>query len=137
MTKKVNTLDHETTVLDAAKVMAADSTFGGYVVILKQGKPIGILTERDIVNKMLAQDLDSSQTKVTEVMSTPLARVDPDDDLLQASKLMNEKQVCKLLVVRDDIIYGIITANAIAQRCSDYVDKSIQDIIRWTAPLGI
>ena len=70
-------------------------------------------------------------------MSTPLVIIDPDDDLLQASKLMKEKRVHKLPVVRGDIIYGIITAQKIAQHCDDYVDQSIKDIVRWTAPLGI
>ena len=60
-----------------------------------------------------------------------------DDDLLKVSKLMSERDVRKLLVVKDDIIYGIITAKDIAQRCGDYVDRSVRDIIRWTAPLGI
>ena len=70
-------------------------------------------------------------------MSTPLITIDPNDDLLSASKLMREKNVRKLVVMKGEIVYGIITAQDVAQRCGDYVDRSVRDIIRWTAPLGI
>ena len=61
MTKEVNTIDHEATVFEAAQVMAADPEFEGYVVILEKGKPKGILTERDIVNKVIAQKLERAR----------------------------------------------------------------------------
>ena len=137
MTKEVHTIDSDATVIDAAKQIAADETYEGYVVVLKKGKPVGMVTERDIVNKVLAMELDPKNTIVTDIMSTPLVTVDPDDDLLQASRLMQEQNVRKLLVMRNEIIYGIMTAKDIAQRCGDYVDRSVRDIIRWTAPLGI
>ena len=70
-------------------------------------------------------------------MSKPLILIDPDDELLEASKKMQEHKIRKLIVMRDNIVYGIITANDIARRCGDFVEKSIKDIIRWTAPLGI
>jgi predicted transcriptional regulator len=70
-------------------------------------------------------------------MSTPLKTVDPEDDLLKASRVMKEQNVTKLIVVREDIIYGIITAKIISQNVQDYVDRSIRDIIRWTSSLGI
>jgi hypothetical protein len=50
---------------------------------------------------------------------------------------MKEQNVRKLVVVRDNIIYGIITARIISQNVQDYVDRSIRDIVRWTASLGI
>jgi predicted transcriptional regulator len=70
-------------------------------------------------------------------MSSPLVTIDPDDDLLKATQVMKEQNVRKLVVVRDDIIYGIITAKKISQNVQDYVDRSIRDIVRWTASLGI
>jgi len=137
MTKEVHTINSEATVIDAAKQIASDEKYEGYVIVLKKSKPLGMVTERDIVNKVLAAGLDPYKTLVTEIMSTPLVTIDPDDDLLKASRLMQEQNVRKLLVIRDEIIYGIMTAKNIAQRCGDYVDRSVRDIIRWTAPLGI
>jgi CBS domain-containing protein len=137
MTKEVNTLTQNTTVAAAAKKMVADENYEGYVIVLQKGKPMGILTERDIVNKVVAGELDPSKTHVATVMSTPLVTIDPDEDLLKASQVMKEQNVRKLVVVRDDIIYGIITAKGLSQNFQDYVDRSIRDIVRWTASLGI
>ena len=103
----------------------------------EKGKPKGIVTEKDLVNKVIVGGLDPAKTSVSEIMSTPLITVDPEDDLLKASQVMKEKNVRKLIVIRDEIIYGIITAKIISQNVQDYVDRSIRDIVRWTASLGI
>jgi CBS domain-containing protein len=137
MTKDVKTIDQETTVTETSKVMTADPNYQGYVIILFKGKPIGIVTERDIIHKIVAEERDPTKTKSSDIMSTPLITIDPDEDLLMASKLMQQHNVRKLAVVRDEIIYGVITAKNIAQQCSNYVEKSIKDIITWTPHFGI
>jgi len=137
MTRAVNTVDSDATVTTAARIMAADKDFEGYVIILQKGKPIGMVTERDLVNKVIVEGLDPAKTNVADVMSTPLITIDPDDDLLKATQIMKDQNVRKLVVVRDEIIYGIITAKKISQNVQDYVDRSIRDIVRWTASLGI
>lgn len=137
MIKEINTVDYDATVIDGAKVMAADKNAEGYVIVLKDGKPVGIVTERDMVHRALVKELDASKVKVSEIMSSPLIGVDPDDDLLKASELMHEHEVRKLVVMKEDIIYGIITVNDVSQHCGDYVDRSVRDIVRWSAPLGI
>ncbi len=137
MTKTVNTLDYNAMVMEAANIMAADTDYEGYVIILQKGKPIGMVTERDLVNKVIVGGLDPVKTSVADVMSTPLVTIDPDDDLLKATQVMKDRNVRKLVVVRDEIIYGIITAKKISQNVQDYVDRSIRDIVRWTASLGI
>lgn len=137
MTKEVNTIDYDATVTDAAKIMANDKNFEGYVITLKKGKPLGIVTERDIINKVLAKELNPSKTSVSEIMSTPLQTIEPNNDLLKAANLMSKYNVHKLVVIKNEIIYGIITAKNIAQSCGQYVDRSIKDIIRWSAPLNM
>jgi signal-transduction protein with cAMP-binding, CBS, and nucleotidyltransferase domain len=137
MTKELNTIEYNATVTDAAKVMAADNNAEGYVIILKNFKPIGIITERDIVNKVIAKDGDSSKTKISDIMSTPLITIDPNDDLLNASKVMRENNVRKLAVVKGDIIYGIITAKDIAQQGNKYVERTIRELLRWTTPFAL
>jgi CBS domain-containing protein len=137
MTKEVTTIDYDATASEAANMMAVDKDYKGYVIVLQKGKPKGIVTERDLVNKVIVGGLDPAKTSVSEIMSTPLITVDPEDDLLKASQLMKEQNVRKLIVIRDEIIYGIITAKIISQNVQDYVDRSIRDIVRWTASLGI
>ena len=137
MTKEVTTIDYDSTVSEAANLMATVKVYEGYVIVLQKGKPKGIVTERNLVNKVLVRGLDPAKTSVSKIMSTPLKTVDPEDDLLKASRVMKEQNVRKLIVVRDDIIYGIITAKIISQNVQDYVDRSIRDIIRWTSSLNI
>ena len=137
MTKEVHTIDYDTPVSEAANMMATDKDNEGYVIVLQKGKPVGIVTERDLVNKVLVGGLDPAKTSASDIMSTPLITVDPEDDLLKATQVMKEQNVRKLIVVRDEIIYGIITAKKISQNVQDYVDRSIRDIVRWTASLGI
>ena len=137
MTKEVTTIDYDANVTDAAKIMTVDKDYKGYVIVLQKGKPKGIVTEKDLVNKVIVGGLDPAKTSVSEIMSTPLITVDPEDDLLKASQVMKEQNVRKLIVIRDEIIYGIITAKIISQNVQDYVDRSIRDIIRWTASLNI
>ena len=137
MTKEVTTIDYDASVTDAAKIMTVDIDYRGYVIVLQKGKPKGIVTEKDLVNKVIVGGLDPAKTSVSEIMSTPLITVDPEDDLLKASQVMKQQNVRKLIVIRDEIIYGIITAKIISQNVQDYVDRSIRDIVRWTASLGI
>ena len=138
MEKEVSKINSEDTVLEAAKTMAeTDSGYQGYLIVLKDGSPVGIVTERDFVIKVLAKGVNASNTKVSTIMSEPLVVIDPDEDMLKASELMKEHSIRKLPVVRDGIIYGIITADGIAQKCGLYIDKTVRDIIRWSAPLGM
>ena len=134
MKKEINTITYDATITDAAKVMAADKNFEGYVIVLKKGKPLGIITERDIVNEVMAKEIDPSKVNLNEIMSTPLLTIDPDEDLLEASKLMRENNVRKLVVVKGESIYGVITAKDIAQHGNKYITRAIRDVLRWTVP---
>jgi len=129
------TINAEMTVAEAARVMASDENQEGYLIVFDVGKPLGIVTENDIVNRVVAKNLDPSKTKVTEIMSSPLITVDPDEDLLESSKVMLEHNVKKLVVMKEEIVYGIITAYDISQSCGRYVDKTIRDITRWTSAI--
>jgi len=136
MTKEVNTIDYDAKVTEAANLMTAGKGYEGYVIILQKGKPIGIVTERDLVNKVIVGGLDPATTRVSDVMSSPVITIDPEDDLLKAAQVMKERNVRKLVVVREEIIYGIITARNISHNVRDYVDQSIRDIVRWTGSVG-
>jgi CBS domain-containing protein len=133
MTKEVITIDLDTPVTDVARVMAADKNVGGYVVILEKGRPVGIITERDVVNKITAQGRSQSKTKASDIMSTPLITIDPDEDLLNASNMMKEHNISKLVVTKNEIIYGIITAKDIVYHSRNYVGDLITDLIRWNS----
>ncbi len=136
MIREFHTISSEASVVDAAASMAADVNQEGYAIVLEAGKPVGIITENDIVNKVVAKTLDPATTKVNQVMSSPLITIDPDIDLLEASEFMRKRGIRKLIVAREEIVYGVITASDIARACGNYVDKSVRDIVLWTAPLA-
>jgi CBS domain-containing protein len=136
MTKNVDTVDHKDSVFDAAKAMAQDPDAAGYVVVLAQGKPTGIVTERDIIHQVVAEQQNPSKTLVASIMSTPLITIDPDADFLTAPELMQKHNVSKLVVVKDDILYGMITAQVVAAQCTTYVHQTVHDMMRWTG-LGV
>jgi CBS domain-containing protein len=133
MAKPVITIDINDTVFEASEVMTQDPQANGYVVVLKQGKPTGIVTERDIVQKVVSKRLDPATISIASIMSTPLITIDPDADFLNAPELMKEHNISKLVVVKDDILYGVITAKVVGSQCNTYVNQAIQDVIRWTS----
>ncbi len=129
MRKTLNTITADATVLDATKIMGARS----YVIILEKGKPIGIVTERDIIDNVVVADREPNSVTVTEIMSTPIITIDPDEDLVTASNVMREHNITKLLVMRENIVYGIITDMIISRHFQSYVDRATRDIIQWSS----
>jgi predicted transcriptional regulator len=69
---------------------------------------------------------------VKEVMTAPLVTIGPDEDLMKASEIMHKNNLRRLAVEKSGIIYGIITASDIAQRCGEYVQKTVRDTMRWS-----
>jgi CBS domain-containing protein len=135
MNTDVPTVDEHTSVIEAAKII--DKSSSGFILILRDCRPTGMVTEHDFVSKVIVGELNPSKITVGEIMSYPLITIDPDEDLLKAADLMQKHNIRRLPVVKEGIIYGVITAREIAQRCSEYVNTSIKDIMRWSLPFGV
>jgi predicted transcriptional regulator len=133
MDKTFMTIDVDSTVKEAAKMIAEGEH--PYIIVTEKGKPTGMIASRDIVVKVVAKELTPAKVKVREAMNAPLVTIDPDSDLLDASAIMHKQGVRRLAVVKGGIIYGVITSSDIAQRCGDYVDKSVKDVLRWSLPM--
>lgn len=133
MSKEVPTIEDRVSVTEAAKTISESGK--GFLLVLKAGRPTGIVTVRDFVNKVIARELDPAKVSVGEIMSSPLLSIDPDEDLIKASEVMQEHDVRQLPVIKDGIIYGVLTARNIANQCRVYVDRSIREIVKWSALL--
>ncbi|MBN1682020.1 CBS domain-containing protein [Candidatus Bathyarchaeota archaeon] len=131
MSKAFSTINLDSSAKDAA--VEIKNKEHGFLIVLDKGKPKGIVTLKDLVEKVMASGLDPVVVKVKEIMSSPLMTVDPDEDMLVASKKMHENNIRRLVVERDGIIYGVITSGNIADKCSEYVDKATRDLMRWAA----
>jgi CBS domain-containing protein len=83
----------------------------GSVVITEEDKPVGIVTDRDIVTKVIMKDRDISELKVKEIMSSPLMTIEADASLRRAGKLLVEKGIRRLLVIDAGELVGNIYFN--------------------------
>ena len=133
MDKDFPTLDVGESIIEAATILANSDL--GYIIILEKGKPKGMVTEKDVIKKVLLLEKDPKTTNIGSIMSTPLITIDPDDDMLMASELMQKNLIKRIPVVKDEIIYGVITAVNIARGCSAIVDKATKEVLRWSFPI--
>jgi len=120
MSKKVNTIEENKTVFHAAKQMAKERR--GYVVVLKKGKPIGILTDSDILEKVISKGKDPKKVKVKDVMTTPLITISPDEELVEASRIMRKNLIKRIPVVKNGKLVGVITDNDIAKTSPEFIN---------------
>lgn len=107
MTTPVITTDIGNSVQDAARMMTEKRI--GSIVVTKEGKPVGIATERDILQRVVAKGLDASAVKMRTIMSQPLITVDEKIPILQAIRIMEKNKARRLLVVKNDKLVGIAT----------------------------
>jgi len=113
MTKAVVVANPDWTVLEAAKRMATKKIGG--LVVLKSGRPIGLVTERDILWKVTAKERNPTKMTVREVMTSPVVTVSPLATLRSAARIMIENNVRRLVVTRLDDVEGIVTARDIVE----------------------
>jgi len=106
MKAKVITVKPDTTIKEAAQLMRKKKI--GSVIVVKD-KPIGILTESDIIEKIVAEDKKASDVLVKEIMTSPIIVIDPYIDLEEAMKTMSTCNIRRLPVVEDGKLIGIIT----------------------------
>ena len=114
MTKDPATVTAEDTALDAAKAMR-DGDFGAIVVVNEGGEARGILTDRDIVVRCVADDKIPAETKVSEIFTTEPTTLSPDDSLDAAVDSLRAANVRRLPVVADGRVVGIVSIGDLAE----------------------
>ena len=103
MTEKLETIDSSSTAQQASKKME-DNKIGSLVVVDKKNngnKPIGIITERDLVRKICVSDANSNEILVKDIMSSPLVTIDSTSSVEVAADMMAQNKVRHLLVVEE------------------------------------
>jgi CBS domain-containing protein len=113
MVREVITVDENSSVKEAVDTMNEFQI--GSLIVLERGKARGIVTERDFLRRVIAQARDVMNTKVKEIMTTPLVVVEPSTDLEEAVKLMFQNKIKKLAVVDANKLVGIVTLTDIAR----------------------
>jgi len=113
MVKEVITVDEKSTVKEAADIMNRFEI--GCLIVTKNGKANGILTERDLLTRVVSQAKNPRRTKVETVMSKPLIVVEPDMELEEVAKLMFKMKIKKLPVVESGRLMGLVTLTDLAR----------------------
>lgn len=114
MTEDPATCSPEDTALDAAKAMR-DGDFGAVVVVGENEQVRGILTDRDIVVRVVADGRDPSAAPISEAFTTEPTTLAPDDSLDDAVDALREAHVRRLPVVEDDRVVGIVSIGDLAE----------------------
>ena len=107
MEKNVITLQYDKSALDAS-IMLKEKEIS-FLVIQKEGNPIGLVTERDIVRKIAAEDKKSSEVLIQDLMSKKFKWVKPEDSIENTIQKMLNNNIRRLLVLDNDKLVGVIT----------------------------
>ena len=107
MIRDIKTANLEETVLKTTKIMNQYEI--GCIVATDNGKPVGIVTERDILKRLVCKRKDPAKTKLYEIMSKPLVTAKPHMKVISAARLMIKQKIKKLLVTNGDQLLGILS----------------------------
>ena len=138
MTAEVAVMNENESVKKAAEVMAQEDVSA--IIVMVEGKAIGIVTERDILKRIVAEDKNARNTKLKEIMSSPLVTIEPNTDLEEAARLMFEKKMKNLPVVHENRLIGLINLQDICLLQPEILKllietmetpKNIQKVLRY------
>ena len=112
MQKNVITIDEDKSALDAAKLMSEKDI--SFLVIQKEGKPTGVITERDFVRKIVADNKNPSQIALSDIMSHKFRWVEPSTDIEDAVQKMLNHNIRRLIILENEKLSGVITQTDLA-----------------------
>ena len=119
MQKKVITIELQRTVQDAAVILKEKHI--SFLVVVKDSKPVGVISERDIVRKIVAESVDSKSTQLEVIMSKNFKWVEPNASIESAVQKMLNNNIRRLVVLEDENLAGVIT-------CLLYTSPSPRDL---------
>jgi CBS domain-containing protein len=127
MSRGVEVTDPNTTIRDVARLMRADNL--GALPVCDGNRLIGMVTDRDIVTRAVAEDRSGGNTAVREVMSEDLCYCFEDDDERRAAQIMAEHQVRRLPVLdHENRLVGVLALADLARSGTEAADEAVAGI---------
>ncbi len=116
MSSPVVTVDGEVNVRDGALLMV-DKRIGS-IVITERGQALGIVTERDMLERVVSMCRDPCETKMKDIMTSPLISTSPETNILDAMRKMRENRISRLLVMEKDKLIGMVSERDVIRAVS-------------------
>jgi len=104
---EVKSIEPETDSISAVKIMAQSGI--GSLVVIKDGNVIGIFSEKDFARKVIVEDRHTENVPVSEVMTSPVIAIKPEQSIEEGLSIMTEKRVRHLPVMDGDTLVGLIS----------------------------
>ena len=128
MTREVVTIDCNKTVYEACKIYSKNRV--GSLVVMDGDILVGIVTERDTIERVILQNRDPNKTKIREIMSSNLKTIHALTPLEKAAKIMKDSHIKKLPVILNNEIVGIITETDLTQAI-DAFSEAVEEMTRF------
>lgn len=113
MSKPVRSVSKKITVRKAIHIM--DEHNIGVLPVAENDKPVGVVTERDILRRVAAKDLNIDEHTVEDIMTKNPITIDHNTSILEVTRLMSENNFRRLLVVKDKKLVGVVTAKDVIE----------------------
>lgn len=127
MTKEVKTVREDTPVQEVIAVMNKFDISS--VVVVQKDRPLGLITHKDLLTKVLQSKLPATDLTSRAIMSTPLVRINEEASIEEAARLMTSKRLKKLVVTKNDKLVGIITSTDLMKTEPKMV-KTLEDLLK-------
>ena len=128
MSSPVVTIEGSSSVRQATILMTEKKI--GSILILEEGVSAGIVTEKDILVRVVAKGYDPDETKISEIMSSPLVTITDKIGILEAIRRMLENKISRLVVMKDGELFGIVSERDLMRACSISSLSSFSSLLR-------
>ncbi|MEM5790593.1 MAG: CBS domain-containing protein [Candidatus Aenigmatarchaeota archaeon] len=135
MAKPVLTIDANETAKAAGEKMKKNRK--GCLIVVKDGKPIGIVSDSDLINKVLVKDKKASTVLVEDIMSAPLVTIRPTDSIVDAANKIKRNNIHRLPVVDKGKVVGLISLTDIARSTPEMIELLEYRLKMKEAPIEI
>ncbi|MEN6591852.1 MAG: CBS domain-containing protein [Methanobacterium sp.] len=125
MTSNVLTVDPGTSVADAAHLMTKFKI--GSLIVKSNSEPEGLITESDIISKVVSKDIKASDITVGTVMTRNLISISPGSELNEAARVMAKNNIRRLPVVNEGTLVGILTSSDVLMVSPELTEILVED----------